>query len=140
MQMLVRMQNYAHFLSKHSFTRIFARVIEILMRLIYSCNLPAEAKIHQSVHFEHNGLAVVVNKLCEIGPNCKIGPQVVLGGKEPIIGAPKLEAGCIVHSGAKIIGPITLSEGCVVGANAVVISDVPLKSTAVGVPARIISK
>ncbi|PRY74073.1 serine O-acetyltransferase [Yoonia maritima] len=140
MQTLVRLQNVAHKLERNKITKLGARVIELIIRLVYGCYLPAGAKIDPTVHFHHNGLAVVVNKLSVIGPNCQIGPQVVLGGRSPIVGAPKLEADVVIHSGAKLIGPITLAQGCIVGANAVVISDVPAFSTAVGVPAKIIQK
>lgn len=138
MQTLVRLQNTAHRLEKRKIFKPFARGIELLLRLVFGCYLPASAKIDPSVHFHHNGLAVVVNKLSDIGPNCEIGPQVVLGGRTPIIGAPKLEANVVVHSGAKLIGPITIGENSVIGANAVVVRDVPANTTAVGVPARFI--
>lgn len=46
----------------------------------------------------------------------------------------------MIGAGAKILGPITLGEGAKVGANAVVLEDIPARTTAVGVPARIIYK
>lgn len=79
---------------------------------------------------------MLVNRLCVIGEGCEIGPHVVLGGKSPVRGAPRLEAGVIVHSGAKVIGPVTIGAGAVIGANAVVIHDVAPHTLAVGVPAR----
>lgn len=140
MQALVRLQNVAHRCYPRPITRPVARVIEIAIRLVFQCYLPAAARVHPTVHFHHNGLAVLVNRLAEIGPGCQIGPQVVLGGRSPVKGAPCLHENVIVHSGAKLIGPITIGAGAVIGANAVVLCDVPAGATAVGVPARIIER
>ena len=139
MQNIVRLQRLAHRAEATPLLRPFARLIDLLIRLIYSATLPSQATIHQTAHFGHNALAVVINRLCIIGENCYIGPQTVLGGRAPVIGAPKLERDVTVHAGAKIIGPITVGEGSIIGANAVVLKDVPPFSVAVGVPARIIA-
>jgi serine O-acetyltransferase len=116
----------------------FARLIEILIRVVWSAYLPAGSLIDISTHFGHNGLGVVINKDCVIAANCFIGTHVVMGGKAPYPGAPKLEKNVSIHAGAKLIGPITIGEGSVVGANAVVTKSLPAYSLAIGVPARIV--
>lgn len=137
-QLLVRLQNMSHRMTAHAWARPVARLIEILIRIVWSAYLPAEARIDASVHLGHNGLGVVVNKDSEIGPNCFLGVHVVLGGKAPLPGAPRLERNVSVHAGAKLIGAIVIGEGSVIGANAVVTEDIPAYSLALGVPARIV--
>ena len=43
-----------------------------------------------------------------------------------------------IGTGAKVLGAITVGRGARIGSNAVVIDDVPPRSTAVGIPARIV--
>ena len=139
-QLMVRLQRRAHRFERSAIGRPFARLIELLIRLVWSAYLPARAEIAASAHFEHNGLAVVINRLSVIGPDCRIGPHVVLGGRAPIKGAPRLGRSVIVHSGAKLVGPITIGDNCVIGANAVVTRDLPSNCVAVGVPARVVKE
>ncbi|NMA49466.1 MAG: serine O-acetyltransferase, partial [Tissierellia bacterium] len=53
---------------------------------------------------------------------------------------PTVEENVIIGAGAKLLGPITVGKGAKIGANAVVLKDVPPYSTAVGIPAKIITK
>lgn len=140
MQMIVRLQRRAHAWEGSRFTRPLARLLEVLIRLVWNASMPAGATIAPTAHFGHNALGVVVNRLSVIGPGCNIGVHVVLGGRAPIKGAPRLGSGVIVHSGAKLIGPITIGDNCVIGANAVVTKDLPPNCVAVGVPARIVKQ
>ena len=114
---------------------VAGRLVEGIIRVLFGAVVPGRATTDRSAFFEHSGLGVVLNELSVIGENCRIGVHVVLGGKAPIIGAPTLEDGVIVHAGAKLIGPITVGEGTVIAANAVVIGDLPPRSMAAGVPA-----
>lgn len=69
----------------------------------------------------------------------RIDQHVTLGGRKGG-GAPVIGNNVRIGAGAKILGPVHIGDGAQVGANAVVIKDVPANSTAVGVPARIITK
>ena len=115
--------------------RALSRFVDGLIRIVFSASLPGRAKIGANVFFHHNGLGVVINPLSVIGDHCEIGVHVVLGGRAPDVGAPRLDEGVIVHAGARIIGPIRIGAGAVIGANAVVLDDVPSGALAVGVPA-----
>jgi len=61
-----------------------------------------------------------------------------VGGPKP--GAPILGGHVDVGAGAKILGGVKIGDHAIIGANAVVIQDVPPRATAVGVPARILSR
>lgn len=139
-QRVVGLQNLAHRLNHNSLTRPAARIIELVIRLVFSAALPADARIHRSVHFAHNAMAVVLNPLVVIEENCHVGSHVVMGGKYPVMGAPHIASGVTIHAGAKLIGAITIGEGCVIGANAVVVKDVPPHCVVVGVPGEVIKQ
>ncbi len=53
---------------------------------------------------------------------------------------PTLEDGVVIGAGAKILGPFTVGKNAKVGSNAVVTKEVPPDTTAVGSPARFITK
>ena len=57
-------------------------------------------------------------------------------GYDSFLGAPELEDGVVVSTGAIVLGAVHLGEGAHVGAGAVVTHDVPAGMVAVGVPAR----
>lgn len=115
--------------------RPLSRALDVLSRLLFAAAVPGRATIGRNVFFHHGGLGVVINGRSVIEDDCEIGVHVVLGGKAPIIGAPHIERGCIVHTGAKLIGPIRIGAGSVVAANAVVVADVPPGPLVAGVPA-----
>jgi serine O-acetyltransferase len=45
----------------------------------------------------------------------------------------------VIGAGAKILGPILIGDGAKIGSNAVVVRNVPAESTAVGIPARVVT-
>ena len=51
----------------------------------------------------------------KIGKNCFLSPQVTIGGRSGLEGAPVLEDGVVVGSGAKILGPIRIGAGALAG-------------------------
>ena len=136
MQALMRM--HLMYRAMHSFHLHFlARLIDSLIRVVFAARIPAQADIDRTVHFSHNGLAVVVTKESKIGSGCQIGTHVVLGSNWPEAGAPTLGSNVVIHCGAKILGPVTIGDGAVVAANAVVRTDIPARCLAAGVPAVI---
>ena len=81
---------------------------------------------------------VVINGSVRGGRDIKIEHQVTIGaerGQSPILGDD-----IFIGAGAKILGSIRIGSYVRVGANAVVIKDVPDYVTAVGVPARYITR
>jgi serine O-acetyltransferase len=107
----------------------------------YGIELSYEVKLGRRVLFEHQG-AVVIHGKSVIGDDCIIRHGVTLGNRyrERHEEAPILGRGVSVGAGAKILGPVHVGDGAVIGANAVVLGDVPAGATAVGIPARVLSK
>jgi len=86
---------------------------------------------------------VIIDGFGSIGAHCQVSPFVTIGldtgGVDAGFDAPNIGERVFIGTGAKILGPVTIGDDARIGANAVVMSDVPAGSTAVGIPARIIS-
>lgn len=97
------------------------------------------AEIGDNLFIDH-GMGVVIGETAVIGDNVTLYQGVTLGGTGKDQGKrhPTLGNCVVVGSGAKILGNIYIAPGTKVGANAVVLKDTTHKSTAVGIPARII--
>lgn len=118
---------------------VLASGVDALVYLIFNCVVPSHAVIGPGTTLEHRGLAVVINRRARVGARCKIGPQVVIGGRgKGAEGVPVIGDDVYIGVGAKLLGGITIGDGALIGANAVVLDDVPAGRTAVGVPARVI--
>lgn len=99
--------------------------------------IPLNSRISGGLMIPHpNG--IVIHPDSEIGPNCFILQQVTLAVGAH--GAPRLGGNVEVGSGAKLLGGMHIGDNARIGANAVVLEDVPAGATAVGVPARIITR
>jgi serine O-acetyltransferase len=101
--------------------------------IVSGADIPLNCQIAGGLKLTHpNG--VVIHPKASIGPNCLILQQVTIGKNVKVGGNVDFGAG------AKIIRPITIGDRAKVGANAVVLCDVPAGATAVGIPAKIITK
>jgi serine O-acetyltransferase len=116
------------------------RLISQITRLLTGIEIHPGAKIGRNFFIDH-GMGTVVGETSEIGDNVTLFQGVTLGGtgKEKGKRHPTLRDHVVVAAGAKVLGNITLGEHSKIGANAVVITDVPPHSTAVGVPARVVT-
>lgn len=89
----------------------------------------------------HHGIGVVINGNCKIGQRVCIAHGVTIGNRMPFHeGHPVIGNDVYIGSGAYIGGGITIGDNSFIGANAVIIKDIPANCTAVGNPARIISR
>jgi serine O-acetyltransferase len=79
----------------------------------------------------------VINSSVKGGSNIKLEHAVTIGAEKNE--SPALGDNVFVGAGAKIVGGIRIGNNVKIGANAVVISDIPDGTTAVGIPAKIIS-
>ena len=79
---------------------------------------------------------VVLDGMVEVGSNSAIAPWVTIGLRGGNVQGPKIGAGVMIGTGAKVIGPVTVGDGAEIGANAVVVSDVAPGETVIGAPAK----
>lgn len=69
-----------------------------------------------------------------VGSYCNVNPGVHLAGNVTI------DEGCYIGMGSNVIQGCRVGPGSVLGAGAAVIHDIPPRTTAVGVPARVIKQ
>ena len=122
---------------------LLAKLTANRMQRRFSIYISPLAELHPSVDFRHP-TGIVIGEGVRIGKGSVIYQNVTLGGARsgdaersayPIVGE-----NTTIFAGAVLVGKIRIGNDCIIGANAVVTSDVPDGSTAVGVPARIISR
>lgn len=130
----------ANFLYKKRFF-FLSRFISQLSRFFTGIEIHPGATIGKGLFIDH-GMGVVIGETAEIGDNVTLYHGVTLGGTGKHKGKrhPTVGNNVTIGSGAKVLGPILIGEGVKIGANAVVLKDIPKGATAVGIPARIISK
>lgn len=131
---------FAHwFWTKKRF--FIARFISQLSRFLTGIEIHPGAKIGRRFFIDH-GMGVVIGETCEIGNNVTIFQGVTLGGtgKEKGKRHPTLEDDVLVATGAKILGSIVIGRGSKIGAGSVVLNDVPINSTVVGIPGRVVKQ
>ena len=89
----------------------------------------------------HRG-TIIVNGQSQIGSNCIINPDVVIGTKAGFFNmVPTIGDNVYIGPGAKIYGDIVIADGCAIGANAVVNKSFTEPDTIIaGVPAKAIGK
>ncbi len=119
---------------------ILPRFISQLSRFFTGIEIHPGAKIGNNFFIDH-GMGVVIGETCEIGDGVTLFQGVTLGGTGKDKGKrhPTLEDHVVVAAGAKVLGNIVIGAHSKIGANAVVITNVPPYSTAVGVPARVVT-
>jgi len=130
----------AHWFYRKKFYTI-ARVISHINRFLTGIEIHPGAKIGRRVFIDH-GMGVVIGETAEIGDDVLLYQGVVLGGisLEKKKRHPTVEDGVVIGAGAIILGPVTIRKGARIGAGSVVLTSVPPYSTAVGVPAKIITE
>lgn len=126
---------------------ILPKLIRMINRVIFSCDIPPEADIEDSVIFAHHGLGVVINPNAKIGKNTTILHNVTIGGNgsKRIIGgetivAPIIGENVLIGAGSIILGPIIIEDNVKVGAGAIVTKDVGKNLTVVGNAATVLKK
>nr|WP_136251312.1 serine O-acetyltransferase [Ningiella ruwaisensis] len=108
---------------------------------VFSVDIHPAAKIGKGVMFDH-ATGIVIGETAVVEDNVSILQEVTLGGTGSESGDrhPKIRAGVMIGSGAKILGNITVGYRSKVGAGSVVLNDVPDCVTVVGVPAKVVGK
>lgn len=121
--------------------RLIARVWMGISQLFTNIDIHPAATIGRRVFIDH-GIGVVIGETAIIGDDVTIYQGVTLGGVSLNPGKrhPTVENGVVIGAGAKILGNITIGHNSKIGANSVVVKSVPPESTAVGIPARVVTK
>ena len=117
-----------------------ARVVSQGAKFVTGIEIHPGATIGQGLVIDH-GAGVVIGETAEIGDNCTIYQGVTLGGTGKNVGKrhPTLGNNVMIGAGAKVLGPLTIGDNAKIAAGAVALHDVPADSTAVGIPARVVS-
>ncbi|MDJ0332785.1 serine O-acetyltransferase EpsC [Planococcus sp. S3-L1] len=128
----------AHFFFKNKLFFI-ARVISQISRFFTGIEIHPGAVIGRRFFIDH-GMGVVIGETCEIGDNVTLYQGVTLGGtgKERGKRHPTLEDNVLVATGAKVLGSIIIGANSKVGAGSVVLKNVPMNSTVVGIPGKVV--
>ncbi len=129
----------SHMLHQKGYT-FAARAISQSAKMITGIEIHPGATIGRGLVIDH-GTGVVIGETAEIGDNCTIYQGVTLGGTGKDVGKrhPTLGNGVMIGAGAKVLGPLTIGDNAKIAAGAVALHDIPAGSTAVGIPARVVS-
>ena len=129
----------AHALHERGYT-LAARSVSQAAKFVTGIEIHPGAKIGKRLFIDH-GCGVVIGETAEIGDDCTIYQGATLGGTGKDTGKrhPTLGNNVMVGAGAKVLGPFTVGDNAKIAANAVVLHAVPANSTAVGIPAKVVS-
>lgn len=111
------------------------RIVETLTGV----SLPKSCVIGGGLRIWHFG-GVFVHAQAVLGSNCTLRQGVTIGNREEGGGAPVIGDNVEFGAYAQVLGEITIGKDCKIGAMAVVLDDVPPGATAVGQPARIVTR
>jgi serine O-acetyltransferase len=118
--------------------------VPVLPRLAHRCAVAIAhvsigdfVVVHPGVYFAHG--QVVIDGEVEVQEGAVIFPWVTIWGPAPGLKGATIGRHAKIGSGATIVGPVKVGAGARIGANAVIVNDVPARTTAVGVPAQIVS-
>lgn len=108
----------------------------------YGCYISPKAHFGRGVRMPHP-VGIVIGDGVSIGDHVLIFQNVTIGASRVGEGAhgyyPKIGDNSVLFAGSVLVGAIYVGNNVNIGANAVVTRNIPDHSTAVGVPARIIS-
>ena len=99
------------------------------------------AKIGKRLCIDH-GMGVVIGETATVGNDVLMYHNVTLGGTGKDKGKrhPDIGNNVLLSSGVKVLGPIQIGNNSKIGSNAVVLKSIPENVTAVGLPAKIVSR
>ena len=86
------------------------------------------------------GEFALVNSACTLGHDAQVGAYAALLPGVNVSGGALLGEGVTVGTGAALVQGVEVGEGATIGAGATVVGDLPAGCTAVGTPARPLSR
>lgn len=111
------------------------RIVETLT----GCSFPKSVAIGPGLRIHHFG-NIFIHRDVKIGAFCTLRQGVTIGNRIDGGPTPVLEDGVDIGAGAQVLGDVRVGNGAKIGALSLVLEDVPSGATAVGIPARIISR
>lgn len=118
----------------HFFRYIWLRKMYAIERK-YSCIIPLQAKICESVILPHGLMGVFISKGAVIGERCTIFQQVTIGSNlikgSKHYGSPTIGDDVFIGANATIIGGVTIGNRVKIGAGCTVFEDIPNDATVV---------
>lgn len=140
-RLLRTIRSYGYWQGKHNAAAPLMRKLAVLRHrcwsVIAAAEIPLNCTIDGGPALTHpNG--IVIHPDAVIGVNRLILQQVTIGVGGKKDGAPAFGSDVDIGAGAKILGGVHIGDSVRIGANAIVIDDIPARSTAVGVPARVV--
>lgn len=119
--MLMKLLIMGQWCKKHKIRKI-PGFINVMIRILYACDIPSNMSIPMSTYFAHNGLGVVINASTQLGENIVIYPHVIIGKHKDM--APMIGDNVIIGAGAMILGNVHIGKGAKIGAGSIVMKDV----------------
>jgi serine O-acetyltransferase len=115
--------------------------LHILTTTMTGIVIPTGCKIGKGLYIGHFS-GIFLHDDVELGEECALsqGVSIGLGGKGEKLGTPKAGNRVYFGPGCKVFGKITIGDNARIGANAVLMESVPSGITAVGVPAKPVTK
>jgi serine O-acetyltransferase len=104
-----------------------------------------DVSIHPSVTIESglfidHGTGIIIGRGVVIGDDVSMLQDVTLGSSPKGPGAPRIGRGVLLAAGATVLGDVDIGDFAKIGAGSLVLASVPSGYTAVGVPARLVSR
>jgi len=106
--------------------------------------------LHVSIHpsvtigsalFIDHGTGITIGEGVVIGEDVSMLQEVTLSSSpEGQAGAPRIGRGVLLSAGATVLGNVDIGDFAKIGAGSLVLASVPSGTTAVGVPARLVSR
>mmetsp|Transcript_13333 Transcript_13333/g.21872 ORF Transcript_13333/g.21872 Transcript_13333/m.21872 type:complete len:366 (-) Transcript_13333:558-1655(-) len=130
----------AHVLWQHGRHKL-ALAMQSLISDTFHVDIHPAAKLGMGIMFDH-AIGIVIGETAVVGDNVSFLHNVTLGGngKETGDRHPKVGNGALFGAHVTVLGNITIGECAKIGAGSVVLQPVPAYATAVGVPAKVVSR
>ena len=117
---------------------LVGRIIRGLQMILWGIELGRDIQLGAGVYFVHS-VGTVVGGTSKVGKGTRLYGCNTIGTVSDN-GCPVIGDRVSIGAGARVLGPVTVGAQAKIGANAVVMTDVPSEQTAVGIPAKIVSK
>jgi len=131
---------FGSFVARAPLSRIYKTMFRFV-RNHYGIEIEYTVRLGRGVVIEHQS-GIVVNGYATLGDGCILRQGVTIGNRrlDDPTGVPVFGREVNIGAGASVLGRITIGDGAQIGSNSVVVDDIPAGATAVGIPARIVTR